>query len=698
LEKLGNISNYKYFIFLPFFLIASSKIYAQPKTSNVLELTGKKQWDRFGSSLALQNDVALMRSRENIYFYKHESNAWKLKQIFQGHDSSEDAFSFFGESIDIDNEFVVCGDRKASLGSTMYPGAAYVFKYDGERWTEFAKLSPNDPQEDKNFGVDVSIDDDLIVVGAHHYDKGGAAYVFRYVDCEWVQEAKLSPSDNLGFISFGWRVDIDSSRIVVGTFEGNSAYIYEYENGTWIETANIKKDARRFGSEVVIKGDNVFVSARNESPDPNEISTLSVLSGAVYQYKKKSNNWSEVKKIFPSRSGADLFGSSLAISDNELAIVSRLAWETGDPNDGEDQGLISFYRWDSDVSKPIYELNYSIGATGDRWGGVVEMDGHNIIYSEVDVDSSVIESTGLVYIYNDQVHQSLLIDDIETDDPYCAEEGSLSINASGGVAPLTYSIDGGVTFYPDANFSNLPSGGYMVYVKDVEGKIYRQCVTLEDIAGLDIEIVELVPPTCAQKIGEVSFIGSGGRAPYQYSIDGEIYQEEDLFKELGQGDFTGFISDDDGCIDTIAFRLDAESDFEIINAVSSNARCGESNGSIDLDFRGAIGEVSYTVDDDLKGEGAFIDQLTKGSYHIILKDEADCISEIDVELQDDDCPIYVPNIFTPNGDGVNDEFSIYTPVNFDGESITLRIYDRWGGVIYEKINFDLGMVSLYRAL
>jgi gliding motility-associated-like protein len=42
--------------------------------------------------------------------------------------------------------------------------------------------------------------------------------------------------------------------------------------------------------------------------------------------------------------------------------------------------------------------------------------------------------------------------------------------------------------------------------------------------------------------------------------------------------------------------------------------------------------------------------------------------------------LYVPNTFTPNGDGLNDNFGAY------GESVTeftMQIYDRWGEKIFE---------------
>jgi len=45
--------------------------------------------------------------------------------------------------------------------------------------------------------------------------------------------------------------------------------------------------------------------------------------------------------------------------------------------------------------------------------------------------------------------------------------------------------------------------------------------------------------------------------------------------------------------------------------------------------------------------------------------------------------VYVPNIFSPNGDGLNDLFTIFTST--DALSVnTLQIFDRWGERVYQS--------------
>ena len=75
-----------------------------------------------------------------------------------------------------------------------------------------------------------------------------------------------------------------------------------------------------------------------------------------------------------------------------------------------------------------------------------------------------------------------------------------------------------------------------------------------------------------------------------------------------------------------------------------------------------------------------------GNYSITLivsnADGSDNLSRI-IKI-DGDCPIVIPNVFTPNQDGVNDTFEIGAlPQN-----CRLYIYDRWGKLIFESGNYN----------
>ena len=78
-----------------------------------------------------------------------------------------------------------------------------------------------------------------------------------------------------------------------------------------------------------------------------------------------------------------------------------------------------------------------------------------------------------------------------------------------------------------------------------------------------------------------------------------------------------------------------------------------------------------------------------GIYEVELSLCGDTIiRDITIEVEDCPCIISIPNAFTPDGDGANDEFSVLR--NCEVEGFTLKIYNRWGELVYVTENPDDG--------
>ena len=85
-----------------------------------------------------------------------------------------------------------------------------------------------------------------------------------------------------------------------------------------------------------------------------------------------------------------------------------------------------------------------------------------------------------------------------------------------------------------------------------------------------------------------------------------------------------------------------------------------------------------------------------GCYVAQAINEYGCVERdiVCIEVRED-FSAYVPNVFTPNGDGLNDKFFIY------GESIsniTLRIFDRWGHVVFYGTDIETGWDGTFKGL
>ncbi len=119
------------------------------------------------------------------------------------------------------------------------------------------------------------------------------------------------------------------------------------------------------------------------------------------------------------------------------------------------------------------------------------------------------------------------------------------------------------------------------------------------------------------------------------------------------------------------------------------------DGSIQLSVFGgsppyAI-EWNQNMDDPEQPSG-----LTQGVYAVSVTDRQGCRTSGQITLQPRiqraaDCAnllLYAPTAFSPNGDGINDEFRLFPgPDNFIGRVRLLQIFDRWGNLVYEKKEF-----------
>ena len=96
----------------------------------------------------------------------------------------------------------------------MNAGAAYVFRMDpdSQMWLLEQKLLPAKPSPGAAFGWTVSLDGDTALIGAYSANgnvvSSGAAYIFTYDGEQWTEQQKLAASDGISQDKFGWSVSL----------------------------------------------------------------------------------------------------------------------------------------------------------------------------------------------------------------------------------------------------------------------------------------------------------------------------------------------------------------------------------------------------------------------------------------------------------------------------------------------------------
>lgn len=143
----------------------------------------------------------------------------------------------------------------------------------------------------------------------------------------------------------------------------------------------------------------------------------------------------------------------------------------------------------------------------------------------------------------------------------------------------------------------------------------------------------------------------------------------------------------DGQINKVPFDADEDGVFDFHDEDSDN------DGLSDADERGEGMEGSNSAPRDSDEDGQYdfrsIDADGDGILDR-LEGDGDCDGDGIPNYRDagDNCQIttFVPEAFSPNDDRVNDFFVIPDAGFFPGN--TLSVYNRWGGLVYEKENYD----------
>ncbi|HRO05689.1 MAG TPA: gliding motility-associated C-terminal domain-containing protein [Ferruginibacter sp.] len=145
----------------------------------------------------------------------------------------------------------------------------------------------------------------------------------------------------------------------------------------------------------------------------------------------------------------------------------------------------------------------------------------------------------------------------DINDPLCfgSDDGQVTITATGGVAPYTYSINNGTTYQAVNVFDGLTDGAYTIRVKDNVNCTKDIPVVLTQPGSLTATAVSTAPSTCQGGDGVIEVTGIGGTAPYTYSVDnGGSYpfQSSPSFN-VATGNYTLVtVKDDNGCTATAA--------------------------------------------------------------------------------------------------------------------------------------------------
>ena len=177
----------------------------------------------------------------------------------------------------------------------------------------------------------------------------------------------------------------------------------------------------------------------------------------------------------------------------------------------------------------------------------------------------------------------------------------------------------------------------------------------------------------------------GGMEPFMYSINNGAFGSENSFKGLSAGTYFVSTMDAEGCEVTKEIVIVSGQNFQIIFQENLSIPIGDSFWidpiiSHDIASFNWDQNIYLTCDTCLQ---QFVKPVTNTSFELNAVSIDGCSASGILNIQVNKSKNwYVPNAFSPNGDGKNDLFKIY----FDNTVRSIedfKIFDRWGSLVYE---------------
>lgn len=179
-----------------------------------------------GRGLKLQSNRLVAGSHGDFVFIFERNEGgldnWGTVATLRASDDATGGQDFGEFAVDLDGDRVVVGARQHNgLGEDS--GAAYIYERNGDgSWSETQKIIGSDVAAGWQFGTDVAVEGDLIIIGADARDRKdrriGAAYVYRPgpLNGDFEEVSRLYTSNREVASGFGRGVELADGTPLIG--------------------------------------------------------------------------------------------------------------------------------------------------------------------------------------------------------------------------------------------------------------------------------------------------------------------------------------------------------------------------------------------------------------------------------------------------------------------------------------------------
>lgn len=205
------------------------------------------------------------------------------------------------------------------------------------------------------------------------------------------------------------------------------------------------------------------------------------------------------------------------------------------------------------------------------------------------------------------------------------QNGSITIQASGGNGPLNYSLNNQTQ--SGNTFSNLGGGTYSIAVSDLSGCIFSSDILVPGSTLLAANVQ--VGNGCAPGSGSLVVQVTSGTPVYTYNF-GSGPVSENIQNGLNTGNYSIVVTDAQGCNIQLSAIINNPQPINI-NATATPANCNEDNGSILVNVSGGLAPYTFNLGNGVQTSNQF-SNLPAGNYQILVTDANGCSNTQTIQI------------------------------------------------------------------
>lgn len=178
-------------------------------------------------------------------------------------------------------------------------------------------------------------------------------------------------------------------------------------------------------------------------------------------------------------------------------------------------------------------------------------------------------------------------------------------------------------------------------------------------------------------------VDAGGGADLLYQWEPSVSIGA-VAENLGPGMYDVVVINASNCEEAATFVLDPIDPIVVSLIDMGPALCSMSNGYLEVEATGGSGGFTYTWPD---ATGAYWWGAPAGTHVLEVMDASNCVVDTVFAVAcEDEIPVGVNQLLTPNGDGKNDRWVMEDLYLYPDHRV--RVYNRWGGLVYEASPYN----------